>query len=159
MRICGPSRLRTARSELSSASLPEGDLQSMRSGKTKLARNLSNTSLRVQETKDDYKDEEEDDYALAPPPPRKSLKVKRKPQTSSVTLPLPRTSDDFTAQFQRFMPMGPGSPHWSRVQDCPCTCWACIPIPTFQRIGVLSYLPQDPMDMSLVCHGRLSMQV
>ena len=149
------SRLRMACWESSSASLPEGDLQSM-SAKTKMARNLSNASLRVQETEDDYTDEE-DDYALAPP--RKSPKVKRKPQTSSGTLPLPHTLDDLTAQFQGFMPMGPDSPHWSRVQDCRCTCRACTLIPTFQRIGVLSYLPQDPMDMSLVCQGRLSVQV
>ena len=53
------SRLRTACWESSSASLPEGDLQSMRSAKTKMARNLSYTSLRVQETEDVYTDEEE----------------------------------------------------------------------------------------------------
>ena len=78
-----------------------------------MARNLSNTSLRVQETEDDYTDEE-DDYA--PPPPRKSPKVtvKRKLQTSSSAL-LPHISDDLTAQFQGFMPMGPGSPHWSGI--------------------------------------------
>ena len=103
------SRLRSAHRKLSSTSLPEGDLQSMGSAKIRMVRNLSKTSLRDQETEYEYTDEE-DDYA--PSPPRKSPKVKRKPQTSC-TLPLPHISDDLTAQFQEYMRMWPGSPHWS----------------------------------------------
>ena len=100
------SRQRTTRQKLS---LPKEDLQSMRSAKTRMARrNLSSALLRVQETEDDYADEE-DNYA--PLPPRKRFKVKRKPQTSSGSLP--RHVYDLMAQLQGFTPMVLASPHWS----------------------------------------------
>ena len=92
------SRLGPTRRKSSSASLREEDLRSMRTGKTKMAhRNLSNPSLHARRTEDDYTDEE-DDYA---PSSRRSSKGKRKPRTSSGSLP--RNADD----------SGMGSPHWS----------------------------------------------
>jgi hypothetical protein len=99
-------RLRTSRRKLSSASLPEEDFMSMRSAKAtgRMARrNLSSAS---HETEDDCMGEE-DDYTVTPLPPIKSLKTKRKPQTSSGNV------DDLMAQFQGFAPMGMGSPHGS----------------------------------------------
>jgi len=105
LRSSRSSRLRTSRRNLSSASLPEEDFKSSRSAKARMARrNLSSASLHVQDTEDDYTDEE-DDYA--PLPPRKSSKSKRKPQTPSGNV------DDLMAQFQGFMPMGMGSPRRS----------------------------------------------
>jgi len=100
------AKARMARRNLSGASLPEEDFKSMRSAKARMARrNLSSASLRVQETEDDYTDEE-DDYV--PLTPRKSSKAKRgKPWTSFGNL------DDVMARLQGFMPMGMGSPHTS----------------------------------------------
>ena len=105
------SRVRSSRRKLSSASLPEEHFMTTRRAKARMARrNLSSTSLRVQETEDDHTDmDEEDDYA--PSPLRKSHKVRRKPQTSSSTLP---RDVDLMARFQGFTPMGLGSPHRSK---------------------------------------------
>ena len=98
------SRLGPSRRNLSSASLPEEDFLSMRSAKARMARrNLSSASLRVHETEDDYTEtDEEDNYA--PSPPKKIPKGKRKPQSSSGTLP--REVDDLMAQLQGFTPIG-----------------------------------------------------
>jgi hypothetical protein len=89
----------------------EEDLQPMRSAKARMARrDPSSTSLRFQETECDSPEEEDDS---APPPSRKSPKVKRNPQISSRTVPLPHILEGLTTHFQEFMPMGPGSPSWS----------------------------------------------
>ena len=125
------SRLRTARRKISSASLreedftsmksakarmvcrktslPEEDFTSMRSAKARMARRkISSSSLRIQETEDDFTDED-DDYA--PLIPRKSPNANRKPQTSSGS----RNADDLMTQFQGYTPMG--SPYRSRSES------------------------------------------
>ena len=100
------SRPRTSRRKLSlaSASLPEGDFMSMRSAKARMApRNLSRTSLHVQETKDDCTEDEDSEDDCASLSPRKGRKAKRKPQNSSGNV------DDLMSQFLGFMPVGLGS--------------------------------------------------
>ena len=103
------SRLRTARRKLSGASLPEEDLHStsMRSANLKVRiprRNVSSASLRIQETDDDYTDTDEDEEDDSPSPSRKSPKVRRKPQTLSISLP--RQVDDLMTRFQGLTPVG-----------------------------------------------------
>ena len=103
LRYSRVTRRTAARRKLSSASLPEDDLD-LRSAKARTARrNLSSAPL---PTEDDYTDVDDDH---APPPPRKSPNAIRKPQTS-------RNVDDLRAQFQGFTPtrMGLGSPYRSR---------------------------------------------
>lgn len=103
------SSLKTARRKLSTASLREENLQSMKSSKIRMSRrNASSASLHVQETEDE--DSNEEDYYV-PPPPRKSPKVKRKPHTSPGNLPY--DVNDLMGQFQGFTPMGLANPHWS----------------------------------------------
>jgi Na+/H+ antiporter NhaD/arsenite permease-like protein len=97
------SRLRTARRKLLHST-------STRSAKVGMARRKPlSVSLHhdAQEAEDDHTDtdgELEDD--CSPSPPRKSSNVRRRPQTSSYTLPRYHVGDSM-ARFQGFTPMGP----------------------------------------------------
>jgi Na+/H+ antiporter NhaD/arsenite permease-like protein len=129
------SKLRMARRKLLYST-------STRSAKVRMARRkLLSASLHVQ---DDHADADEEDDYHSPSPPRKSPYVRRKPQTSSDSLP--RYEDYLMARLQGFPPMGldsnsrPGSPiYMPGVRSYPYLPTYGPSFPTPSPIGPYGY--------------------